>query len=474
MAADDSPTNLRSFLSQVAAGGGLTRVPERVSPDLELTEVLWEFEDAGNSDAVLFDQVDAVDGSPSDVPVAVNLFADRRWCAAALDASVEDAGIVYHEREQQSKLLAPERVDRGEAPVAERVETGADVDLSQFPIVTHHEADAGPYLTAGVCIVPSPPGEDWGVNAATLRLQYRGPDEFGLFMVPGRHTDTYFQAYEERGEDMPMAVVLGHHPTFHFGCQTLHAIDVDEYEVVGGVRESPLPLTEAATLADVPIPADAEIVVEGNVKAGERVQEGPFGEYMGYYGEASDDHHLLEVSAVNRREDAIFHDIMPGHADHQNIGAIPLEGRIYDSVKGAVSSVEAVHLPISGNGRNHCYVSIDKREPGQGKRALLAALAPYNLVKHVVVVDDDVDIFDDSEVWWAISSRTQWDEDVVIESGLDAVALDPSGRDRQTVARGGIDATMSAEKDYPLRLERTGLDVADAVDGAQRDAEFSG
>lgn len=461
--------NLRTFLAKIAHQDGLKTVPERLSPNLELSEVLWKLEEDGDTSAVWFDKVDDLTSEPSDIPVVANLFTDRRWCALALNSTVEEVGREYHNREQRSRQIEPKHVPTDDAPVHESISTGSDIDLSRFPIVMHHEEDAGPYLTAGVCVFPSPPGKDWGYNAATLRLEYRGSDEFGLFMIPGRHSASYFEAYEEAGENMPMAIVLGHHPTFHLGSQTLHAIDVDEYKVVGGVRESPLPLTASETWDDdVLIPADAEIVIEGEVVAGERISEGPFGEYTRYYGEEDDGRHRVKVTAINHREDAIFHDIFAGHADHLNLGGIPIEGRIYESVKETISTVENVHLPPSGNCRQHCYVSIDKRKRGQGKNAILAALAPYDLVKHVVVVDDDVNIFDDQDVLWAIATRSQWDDDLITEGGFSSVTLDPSADHYEVTARGGIDATMALNDEYPERLETADIDVTAAVDSIER------
>jgi 2,5-furandicarboxylate decarboxylase 1 len=325
-----------------------------------------------------------------------------------------------------------------------------------------------------VCILPPPPGTDWGYNAATVRLEYRDDREFGMFMIPGRHSATYFDAYEERGEDMPIAIVIGHHPTFHFGAQTLHSIDVDEYDVIGGMRGDPLPVTESVTWGDdLLIPADAEFVIEGAVRAGERIVEGPFGEYAGYYGAQGDDRHRVTVRAITHRSDAIYHDIFGGHPDHLNLGGIPIEGRIFDSVKETISSVENVYLPPSGNCRQHCYVKIDKTKPGQGKNAILAALAPYDLVKHVVVVDSDVDIFDDRDILWAIATRSQWDEDLIAESGFSSITLDPSAEDYQITARGGIDATMEHDADYPDRLEPAGTNVEAALASASPVSTFN-
>lgn len=456
--------SLRTFLDRIAATGGLLSVEEPISPELELTEVLWELERENDRSVVVFECVDDLNGHRSEFPVVANLFGAREWCAMALDSTIEEVGLEYYEREKQTRQVAPVTVPQKEAPVLERTKAEG-CDLSRFPIVTHHEADAGPYITGGVCILPPPPDTDWGYNAATLRLEYRGPDELGLFMIPGRHSASYFEAYEERGRNMPIAVTVGHHPTFHFGAQTLHAIDVDEYEVIGGLRETPLRTVASTTWGeDVLIPADAEFVIEGEVVADERIDEGPFGEYAGYYGTADDGRHKVNVTAVNHRKDAVYHDIFAGHADHLNLGGIPIEGRIFESVKETISTVENVYLPPSGNCRQHCYVQIEKAKPGQGKNAIVAALAPYDLVKHVVVVDEDVNLFDDQDVLWAIATRSQWDRDLVAESGFSSITLDPSAEDYRITARGGIDATMELEKEYPRRLAPAGVDVTTATE----------
>ncbi|MGQ3414420.1 UbiD family decarboxylase [Natrinema versiforme] len=462
-------SNLRTFLSEIAQSEGLTEITNPISPDLAVTEVLWSFEQAHEKPAVWFDSVNAIDGTEAEYPVVTNLFADRKRCAQALNSTVRDVGLEYYERERQQRQIKPQRTESATAPVKDHVVTGQNCDLSTLPIITHHEGDAGPYITAGVCIVPSPPDKDWGYNAATIRLEYRGPRELGLFMIPGRHTASYFEAYEENDEDMPIAIVLGHHPTFHFGAQTLHSIDIDEYNVIGGMRKSALPVVESATLGDdLLIPADAEIVLEGEVQAGDRIEEGPFGEYAGYYGDQAADRHKVRVSGMNCRSDAIFHDIFAGHPDHLNLGGIPIEGRIYDSVKETVSSVENVYLPPSGNCRQHCYVKIDKKKPGQGRNAILAALAPYDLVKHVIIVDSDVNLFDDRDILWAIATRSQWDKDLIAEGGFSSITLDPSAENYEITARGGIDATMELDEEYPDRLESAGIDVEEFLDSATK------
>jgi 2,5-furandicarboxylate decarboxylase 1 len=466
MSSDDR-RNLRTFLADVVAADGVVSIDNHLSPELEVPEVLWEYEGARPTPIVWFDDIEDLTRSSAAFPVVANVFGDREWCANALNSSIEDVGIDYHEMEQQGNQREP-IVEADGAPVQDIVESD-DPDLRRFPLVTHHEDDAGPYITAGVCVLPPPPGSDWGYNAATLRLEYRDPDELGLFMIPGRHSASYFEAYEEAGENMPIAIVIGHHPTFHFGSQTLHSIDVDEYSVVGGVRNSPLRVTPSTTWDEnVLIPADAEIVIEGEVVAGEQITEGPFGEYTGYYGAQSDDRHKIRVEAIEHRSDAIYHDIFAGHADHLNLGGIPIEGRIYESVKETISTVENVYLPPSGNCRQHCYVQIDKRKRGQGKNAIVAALAPYDLVKHVIVVDDDVDIFDDRDILWAIATRSQWDEDLIVESGFSSITLDPSAEDYEVTARGGIDATQELDAEYPDRLSPKGFDVTAAVDSATK------
>lgn len=430
--------DLRKFLNALRAKcpDEIIEVETRTSCNLSIPSVLWNLEKKGTYPLVSFKNPTNVKGDPSDFSLVTNVFASRRRCAHVLNSTPEKVGLDYFRLEGEIKK--PSIVSTDKAPVKEVIETGKEVNLQEFPIVTHHEKDSGPYITAGVCIVKH---EEYGYNAATLRMGYKGPRKLGLMLLPGRHTEAYFSSYERKNKNMPLVIVIGHHPAFYLGAQTIQPIDIDEYKIIGGVMREPLELVPSETWGgDFLIPANAEIVIEGEVLAKVRGPEGPFGEFARYYGPKTEDGKVIRITAINMREDAIYHDIFPGHRDHFILGGIPLEGRIYSSVKSVVHGVKNVYLPPSASCRFHCYIQIVKKHEGEGKNAIIAALGTYDVIKHVVVVDEDVNIFDENDVLWAIATRSQWDKDLVSITKSYGVSIDPSS-DGGVSARGGIDAT---------------------------------
>ncbi len=434
--------NLRDFLKKIRRDRpyDVLEINEEVSSILEPTSILWDLELKGKYPIVIFKAVKNLYGAKSNYPVITNIFALRERCAYILDTTVEELSKKYSELE--NKPLKPIVVCAKNAPVKEIVKTGNDVDLREFPIIKHHEKDAGPYITAGVCILKHP---TYGYNAAILRLQYKGPRKLGVFMIPGRHSDIYFKYFKERGEDMPIAIVIGHHPRFYLGAQTIQPIDKDEYEIISGVMEEPLRLTRSETLGkDFLIPADAEIVIEGKVLVDVEEPEGPFGEYTGYYGPQVRHGRVIEVTAINMRKDAIYQDIFAGHLDHIILGTIPIEARIYRELKRISPSVINVHLPPSGGGRLICYIKVRKSIEGESKNLLMAALSIYPFIKMAVVVDEDIDIFNESKVMWAIATRTKFSEDVIIVPKCQKAGLDPMADGVSDKL--GIDATLPLDR----------------------------
>jgi 2,5-furandicarboxylate decarboxylase 1 len=420
-------------------------VDREVDPRFEVTALLQVLENSGKYPVVLFKNVRNLFGAKSKFPVVANLFASRERCAWALGSTKEEVAIEYSKRENQPKK--PVIIKEDEAPVKEVVLKGDEVDLRVFPIITHHKGDAGPYITGGVHVVWD---DEYRYNAATIRDMYKDPKTLVAFFIKGRHTDIYHTRYEKAGKNMPIAIVIGHHPSFYLGAQTVQSIDLDEYETIGGVMGEPLRLTPSTIFGEkLLIPADAEIVLEGEVLQGVREVEAPFGEYPKTYGREHKDGRVIKIQAINMRRDAIYLDIFPGHRDHYFLGSIPVEGRILSAVKSLVPGAKNVYMPPSGCGRFHCYVQIKKLREGEGKNAILAALSAYEVIKHVIVVDDDVDIFNEEEVLWAVATRSQWHRDLVVIAGARGVPLDPSSIAGFST-RGGIDAT---KKIQPITTE---------------------
>ncbi|MFH1003093.1 MAG: UbiD family decarboxylase, partial [Chloroflexota bacterium] len=333
---------------------------------------------------------------------------------------------------------------------------GKDVDLGLLPITKHHELDSGKYLVINPLISRDP---DTGIlNAGVFRHELRGKDQIGCDMAPAHHSAYIASRYAALGKPMEVALMVGHHPAVVIAACAEGTVDMDEIAMAGGLLGEPLEMTRAETV-DLPVPARAEMIIEGVIDRpiDGTVTDGPFGEYTWYYGRGNQPAYLLRVTAITMRKDAIYHDLDPAHPEHNLAEALGAECSIYDAVRKVVPSVQAVHLPISGV-LYHAYVSIKKRVQGEGKLAGLAALAGHTWAKIAVVVDDDVDVFNEADVMWAIATRVVADRDISIISEATGQRLDPSAYDETRQGRGYlvskviIDATRPKDLPFATRI----------------------
>jgi 2,5-furandicarboxylate decarboxylase 1 len=244
---------------------------------------------------------------------------------------------------------------------------------------------------------------------------------------------------ERRDQPLPIAIVIGVHPLFSLGAQALTPSDEDEYAVIGGMMSEPLRVIKAKTVP-ILVPADAEMIIEGKILPLIRRTEGPFGEFTGY-AVPQDERQVIEVTALTHRKNYIFQDIHAGYTEHKLMGAVPREAALLKALRQTVPTVRNVCMPVSGNCRFHAYIGIAKRTPGQAKNAICAAFAADMLLKHVVIVDDDIDVFDEEQVLWAVSNRFQADRDLVVIANAQGSELDPSASPGGVNAKMGLDAT---------------------------------
>jgi 2,5-furandicarboxylate decarboxylase 1 len=229
---------------------------------------------------------------------------------------------------------------------------------------------------------------------------------------PANHGCYVTRKYEEAGQPQPVALVIGHHPAFTMaGVAKVPGIG-GELEAAGGYLGEPLEVVRGETV-DLPIPARAEIVIEGYVPPGQRHFEGPFGEWPHYYAKTGDQP-VIVPTAILMRRDAIWQDIFAAHPEHNLVGALPRMGSIFRKVQEVVPTVKAVNLPYSGGGRVYCYISIRKTVDGEPKQAAFAALVAEPNIKHCIVVDDDIDVFNEAEVLWALATRFEADRDMIV------------------------------------------------------------
>ncbi len=428
------PKDLRSFIAELEAKSPeeIARVNKPLSPRYEISALLTHLEKIKRFPLLFFEKVKG-----SDVPVVINAQASRRLMAIALDGKPEDLARKFGER--QSKPIPP--VEVTEAPVQEVTKLGDEADLTEVPMLTHYDVNAAPYITAGVVVAADP---DTGVrNTSYNRLMMAGKRELRIFMAIGRHLWTLHNKFERRDQPLPIAIVIGVHPLFSLGAQALTPADEDEYGVIGGMMNEPLRLVKAKTVP-ILVPADAEMIIEGKMLPHVRRTEGPFGEFTGH-AVPQDERQVIEVTAISHRKNYIFQDIHAGYTEHKLMGAVPREAALLTAVRQSVPTVKNVCMPVSGNCRFHAYVSIAKRTPGQAKNAICAAFAADMLLKHVVIVDDDIDIFDEERVLWAISNRFQADRDLVVIANAQGSELDPSAGPGGVNAKMGLDATKPLE-----------------------------
>jgi len=428
------PKDLRSFIAELEAKSPeeIARVNKPLSPRYEISALLTHLEKIKRFPLLFFEKVKG-----SNAPVVINAQASRRLMAIALDGKPEDLARKFGER--QSKPIPP--VEVTEAPVQEVTKLGDEADLTEVPMLTHYDVNAAPYITAGVVVAADP---DTGVrNTSYNRLMMAGKRELRIFMAIGRHLWTLHNKFECRDQPLPIAIVIGVHPLFSLGAQALTPADEDEYAVIGGMMNEPLRLVKAKTVP-ILVPADAEMIIEGKMLPHVRRTEGPFGEFTGH-AVPQDERQVIEVTAITHRKNYIFQDIHAGYTEHKLMGAVPREAALLKAVRQSVPTVKNVCMPVSGNCRFHAYVSIAKRTPGQAKNAICAAFAADMLLKHVAIVDDDIDIFDEERVLWAISNRFQADRDLVVIANAQGSELDPSAGPGGVNAKMGLDATKPLE-----------------------------
>jgi len=416
-------TRLRDWLDHLAGHGRLAVARPGAALDFEVAAIAKRLD---GTKATLFP-------SPSrhPVPVVSGLISDRGWMA---DAMGVPAGKVIERFQSAALSPIPWRQVKS-APAQEIVHR--NVELKRLmPIPTHNEFDSGPYITAGLLISRNP---KTGIQNVTIhRLQLIEPNRLGVLLLP-RHTLAFFQMAEAAGHDLDVAIAVGVDPLTLLSSQAILSLDADELEVAGALHGAPLEVVKCLT-NNVCVPAHSEFVLEGRILAKERELEGPFGEFPQYYGERAK-RHVIEIDCVTHRRNPIFHTIVGGGLEHLLLGAIPREATLLAHLQRSFPHVIDVHLARGGVCRYHLYVQMKKRSEGEAKNVILGAFGGHYDIKQVVVVDEDVDIHNPTEVEWAVATRFQADRDLIVVSNAQGSKLDPSSRDGIS-AKMGLDATV--------------------------------
>jgi UbiD family decarboxylase len=448
--ATDSRQSMRAFLSALEQRGDLVTISQPVGLDYEIAGCLGEVDDGP---ALRFSHVAGGTGIRG-MPIVGNLLNSLPRFAVGLDSSVDAL---------QSTLIAAI-----EKPMPHRVVSSAPCQQEfiaqpslndELPIPRFFEKEGGPYITAGAIVAKD--RHSGHTNLSIARLMPLGANRAFVGIAPNHHLAVLARAAHARGEKLDIAVCIGNHPAVLVAACLYLGLGDDELPIAGALLGEPLEVVRC-TQSDLLVPAHCECVLEGTLDAGEPFTEGPVSEFHGMY-ENYGAGIVATFSALTRRRDAMFQVVLPGyHPEHCLLGGVAIAAGLLRAIRGAVPSVREVAVGLGGAGRLHAVVSLRTPRPGEARKAMFAVWAAVNLIKQVIVVDDDIDPWNTQQVEWAGATRVKPDRDFVI---IPAVRADRSEPIEQggTITKLGIDATRHPE-------DRTDWDIARPPETALRRA----
>jgi len=422
--AADSSQAMRAFIATLESAGQLASIREPVSADFEIAACLAE---ADTGPALRFERV-----SGHKMPVVGNLLNSLPRFAMGLrktQAALQTAIIAAIEAPLAHRLLTS-------APCQE--EAVVDPVLTdELPIPRFFEHERGPYITAGAIVAKDRrTGE---TNLSIARLMPLGGNRAFVGIAPNHHLAVLARQAHARGETLDIAVCIGNHPAVLVASCLYLGLGDDELKVVGALLGEPLDVIRCVS-SDLLVPAHCECVLEGTLDAGEHIEEGPVSEFHGLY-----ENYGAGIAAtfgrLTRRDDALFQVVLPGyHPEHCLLGGVAIAAGLARSARASVPGVREVAVGMGGAGRLHAVVSLRQPRPGDSRKAAFAVWAAVNLIKQVVVVDDDIDPWDQAQVEWAMATRMKADRDIVIVPDVRTDRSEPleSGG---TIAKLAIDAT---------------------------------
>jgi UbiD family decarboxylase len=436
--------SLRGFLHMVETEypDELLKISEPVDPRFDMTAIVFELERAGKNPVVMIDHLDGYD-----IPVVTNVAANRKLLAACLGVEPRDLPGAFRERCQ--KYIPCETVTQ--AAWNDIVIEGDDVDLTKLPIALQFAVDAAPYITAGQISARDP---KTGVDTTGFhRLMLKGKNRLGVSLHSRRRMYQYHRNAEELGQSLPAVVTIGTHPLHYMGSMVYaYPPNTRKYEIIGGLFGEPYRLAQCG-VADLQVPAGAEIVIEGEILAGVHEPEGPFGEFTGYASYRSTQN-VFVAKRIRMRGDAIYQAVTSGMSkDHILVSCITREGEIFNALKRNLPNVRAVHVPHNTCGAFMAFISMKKTAEGEPQMAAMATFGTELYTKYVIVVDDDVDVFDINDVMWAVATRVQAEKDIFFVPNAKSAILDPTSDPQTfTVTKMAIDATRPAGREFAERL----------------------
>ncbi len=435
------PQDLRDYLKILETNGELKRVRVEVDARYEIGAICAKLNKIRNSPAILFENVNGVS-----IPVVSQLLASNRRISLALDIPEDRLFEVMVERSSQrveTKSISASKT----APCQEEVFTGEQVDLSRLPVCTNNAKDGGPYITAGHVIIKDP---ELGQNLSIYRMMYRSKNEVFIRFTAGHDGYDFFKNAEKNGlTKFEVAVAIGVDPSIYIASQFEPSLGVYELEIAGALRGEPIQTVKCKTV-DLEVPANSEIILEGEVAIPPKTgTEGPFGEFCGYTTEQVPNERIMKIKAMTHRRNPIYHNIWLGRPPHEHlyVDALSYAVQAYNELHPVYPAIKRTYAPPWGVSIA-LVIQIEERlkRPGLIGNILASALATRSgKWKHVIAVDEDIDIYNPDEVLWAITTRFQPNRDFFVVPWGSTSKLEPSADSDGVTSKMFIDATKKRD-----------------------------
>ncbi|MEM4274918.1 MAG: UbiD family decarboxylase [Candidatus Nitrosocaldaceae archaeon] len=415
-------SDIRSFIDIIKKGNELIEINKEVSTKFEVAALIKQ-----TDKTILFNNI-----QDNKFRIVANLCNTRKKFGLAID-SEDIHSKILNAITNNRELLYEDIKARNIAN-----------DLSILPIVTHFEKDSGPFITSSIVFARN---ENKIQNASVHRMLLIDEKHLAIRMVEGRHLDRCYQYAKEHGEDLQVVITIGVHPAVLIAAAYQAAYNFNEMKIAAALTD-----LKVSTINDLEIPSHAEFILEGRILKDLYHKESMV-EMLRTYDHVRSQP-VFEVEKIRYRDNAIYHDILAGYNEHRLLMGLPIEAKIEQAVKG-IANVKKVRLTDGGCNWLHAVIQISKRLEGEPKNILLAAFAAHPSLKLAIIVDDDIDPEDPVAIEYALATRFQADEDLIIINKAKGSSLDPSSdQEHLLTSKMGIDATI------PLYKRREGFEIA--------------
>ena len=415
------------FLKALEEADQIVRIKKSVNPQFELAGIVSKM-DKGKT--VIFESVKG-----SNIKVAANVLGTRHRIALSINAKNEN---MIQERITDAIRNKSEIINIGKSNNWKKNSR----NLYDLPIITHFEKDSGAFITSSLVFARD--NETGYQNLSTHRLLRLDKKKMAIRMVEGRHLHKCFTSAKEHGEDLPVSIIVGAHPAVSVAAAYQAPYGENELKMANSLLDNRLSLIRSPGTG-LHIPKYTEILLEGKILADETAEE-QMVEMLRTY-DIRRKQPVFELEKIYLTADPIYHDILPGYGEHRLLMGLPIESKLFHSVKDVVSGTRAVHLTDGGSNWLVAVIQISKKLEGEPKNAIIAAFAGHPSLKIAIVVDEDIDPTNPTEVEYAISTRCQADKDLLIIPNSKGSSLDPSSDQKNLITtKIGIDATATLLK----------------------------